>query len=115
MDFLLNNWYMIVVGILLIILLIFWIVDLFKHPSKIDIEKIKQWLLWAVALAEKELGSGTGQLKLRYVYDMFISKFPSFITNYITFEKFSQLVDEALAKMNELIKQNIQIHDYIEE
>ena len=37
-------------------------------PTKEQVAKIKQWLLLAVTTAEKELGNGTGQLKLRYVY-----------------------------------------------
>ena len=114
-NFMLENWYMILIAIFFVILVISMLINLFKHPGELDLAKIKEWLLWAVSLAEKELGSGTGQLKLRYVYDMFVSKFPTFITQYITFEKFSSMVDEALAKMNELIDKNIQIHNYIEE
>ena len=56
-------------------------------PTNEQLKKVKEWLLWAVAEAEKELGSGTGQLKLRYVYDMFIVKFPS-LAKIISFETF---------------------------
>ncbi|MFR6482019.1 MAG: hypothetical protein ACLUPD_10785 [Anaerotignum faecicola] len=45
-------------------------------------EKVKEWLLLAVTEAEKELGSGTGQLKLRYVYDLFLRRFPAVAKGY---------------------------------
>ena len=39
------------------------------------LNKVREWLLYAVTKAEKELGAGTGKLKLRYVYDMFVARF----------------------------------------
>ena len=65
----------------------------FKLPRESQIAKVKEWLLFAVMQAEKELGSGTGQLKLRYVYDMFVSKFP-YLVQFVSFEFFSKLVDD---------------------
>ena len=47
-----------------------------KRPHTEQLKSVKEWMLFAVTKAEKELGSGTGKLKLRYVYDMFIAKFP---------------------------------------
>lgn len=44
-------------------------------PTKEQVTKIKALLLYWTTLAESELGSGTGQLKLRYVYDLFSEKF----------------------------------------
>ena len=70
-----------------------YIINFFKLPSSSQIAKIKEWLLWAVAAAEKELGSGTGQLKLRYVYGMFTQTWTN-VAKVITFEAFSELVDE---------------------
>lgn len=84
-----------------------------KMPSNAQIAKIKEWLLYAVAKAEKELGSGTGQLKLRYVYDMFITKF-SHLSKIISFEAFSLLVDESLDIFREMLENNKNISNYIE-
>ena len=75
-------------------------------------EMIKQWLILAVVKAEKELGEKTGQIKLRFVYDMFIKRF-KFLSKIITFDQFSQLVDEALEAMRHLIETNQSIADYI--
>lgn len=67
-----------------------------------QLNKVKQWLLYAVVEAEKELGSKTGQLKLRYVYNLFVSKF-KMLSHIISFETFSMLVDEALDEMKDMI------------
>ena len=77
-----------------------------------QIQMVKNWLLLAVVEAEKALGSGTGQLKLRYVYDLFISKF-KYLSLVISFEQFSLLVDDALVLMREAISNNKQVENYI--
>ena len=75
-------------------------------------EIILEWLLLAVVLAEKELGDGTGQIKLRFVYDLFIDKF-RFISFFISFSQFSKLVDQALDTMRAMISNNKQVQEYI--
>ena len=84
----------------------------FKLSKEKQLEMIKQWLILAVVEAEKKLGEKTGQLKLRYVYDLFINRF-KFASKFITFEQFSALVDEALEAMRHLIETNIAIATYI--
>ena len=66
---------------------------------------VKEWLLWAVTDAENFLGSGTGKLKLRYVYDKFCEKFPA-VKYVLPFSVFSVWVDEALVLMRKEIEQN---------
>ena len=105
----------ILLGILFIIVLSVGIYSsyvFFKLPSESQKNKVKKWLLYAVALAEKKLGSGTGQLKLRYVYDMFLSKFP-FLIKVISFETFSLWVDEALFEFEQILQTNEKINEYI--
>ncbi len=84
-----------------------------KLTKQKQIEIILEWLLLAVIKAEKELGSGTGQVKLRYVYDLFLDKF-KFLSLVISFERFSLLVDQALDAMKDMIAKNQQVKDYIE-
>jgi len=67
-------------------------------PSDKQLNKVREWLLYAVTKAEKELGGGTGQIKLRYVYDMFVARF-TWLARVISFEAFSMMVDEALERM----------------
>lgn len=83
-----------------------------KMTKKEQINKIKEWLLYAVAIAEKELGAGTGQLKLRYVYDMFLAKFP-YLSKVLTFKTFSNLVDEVLSNLKYTLNTNVSIKNYV--
>lgn len=108
-NFLTSYWFI----VLAIGIFIGWFVYKFiKTPIKTQLAKAKEWLLWAVAEAEKELGSGTGQLKLRYVYNMFIEKFP-FVSKMISFKYFSTMVDEVLNKFKTLLEQNEKLQNYI--
>lgn len=75
-------------------------------------KRIKQWLLQAVVLAEQQLGSGTGKVKLSFVYDMFIERFP-IVSKLISFDTFSSFVDDVLDTMRELLESNKSLRDYI--
>lgn len=74
-------------------------------------QKVKNWLVWAVGEAEKQFGGGTGQLKLRSVYNEFVKMFPK-LSLFITFSRFSFLVDEALEILAVMLK-NDKIADII--
>lgn len=76
-----------------------------KMPSDKQLNKVREWLLYAVTKAEKELGGGTGQIKLRYVYDMFVARF-TWLARVISFEAFSIMVDEALERMKKMLESN---------
>lgn len=105
---------LIITAIVLVIVLAGTIVGFIKLPNEKKIENLKEWLKWAVVIAEKELGSGTGQLKLREVYNMAVAQFP-WIVSFITFEIFSQYVDEALEWMKQQLESNGAIATYINE
>lgn len=113
MEFIANNWYIIVLAAAAVAVIIYLIMKFFKLPRESQIAKLKEWLLYAVTEAEKELGSGTGQLKLRYVYDMFVTKFP-YLVKFVSFEMFSKLVDEVLIKFKEMFNQNKAIKQYVD-
>ena len=72
MKWLIENWSLLIVLAVLIILVVRFIKTFSELPSDEQMEKIRQWMLFAVIQAEKELGGGTGQVKLRYVYDLFL-------------------------------------------
>lgn len=111
-KFLVENWYFIVTAIVMVVMagVICW--NFFKLPTKEQIAKIKEWLLYAVTEAEKELGGGTGQLKLRQVYDLFVQRFPA-VAAVISFDTFSGWVDEALEQMREMLEQNQSVQKYV--
>lgn len=112
-NFFIENWYFIVTAIVMVVMagVICW--NFFKLPTKEQIAKIKEWLLYAVTEAEKELGGGTGQLKLRQVYDLFVQRFPA-VAAVISFDTFSLWVDEALEQMREMLAKNEQVAAYVE-
>jgi hypothetical protein len=104
----------VVIGILAVVIVIGYAIYKFtKLERSKQLEIMQEWLLLAVVQAEKELGGGTGQIKLRYVYDMFLNKF-KFVSKIMTFEQFSALVDIALIKMNDMLQSNKQIQEYID-
>lgn len=82
-------------------------------PTKKQTEKIKKWLLYAVTKAEAELGSGTGELKLRHVYDLFLTRFPM-LSKFLSFELFSKWVDEALESMKEMLNRNVDVKGLVD-
>lgn len=111
-NFLVENWQLIIIAIAVIAVAIYVVYVFIKMPHNAQLTKFQEWLIWAVAEAEKSLGSGTGQLKLRYVYDMFIVRFPA-LSKVISFEAFSLLVDKALARFNELLTSNKKVEEYV--
>ena len=105
MEFLIENWYIILAAMALGALAVVAVVRFFRLPREKQMENVRQWLLGAVTAAEKELGGGTGKLKLRTVYDAFLTKFP-WLAPVVPFEQFSSLVDDALEEMRKLLADN---------
>lgn len=112
MEFIMENWWLIIITIAMVVAIFYAIRVFLKMPSDAQLASVQEWLLYAVAKAEKELGSGTGQLKLRYVYDMFILRFPV-VANLVNFAAFSMLVDEALEIFREMLDNNKSVNKYI--
>lgn len=77
-----------------------------------EIQKVREWILMAVIDAEKYFGSDTGVYKLRYVYDIFVSKF-SWLVVLVSFETFSDLVDDALIDMKSILSSNQKMYEYV--
>ena len=112
MKWIIDNWSLLVVILASAITVGMYIKKFIDMPSDEQIEKVREWLLYAVIEAEKQFQGGTGQIKLRYVYDMFVTKFPTLV-NIISFELFSDLVDDALEQMRHLLETNVNIADYV--
>lgn len=113
MEFLLENWYIGIALVAVLFILGLTVYLFFKQPSSKQIEKIKQWLIYTVVAAEKELGSKTGKLKLSLVYGAFISKF-KWASMIISFETFSLLVDSALEEMRVMLETNKAVVQLVE-
>lgn len=113
MTFLVENWF-IVVGLMAVTGCVAFSVGRFKGLDRAEQEEtVKKWLLWAVTQAEKELGRGTGELKLHQVYDLFLQRFPA-LAMAVPFTLFSQWVDEALVEMKKMLSGNKKIKNIVE-
>lgn len=112
MEFIVNNWYMILAAGVLLVTAICFAVKFFRQPSGEQVRKVKQWLLIAVIEAEQRFGGGTGTVKLRKVYDLFVARWP-WVAKVVPFEMFSGWVDEALAEMRELLESNLAVAAYV--
>ena len=105
MEFIINNWHIILALVAVLAAAGIAVYRYFNLPSEAQLAKVREWLLWAVTEAEKELGGGTGKLKLRQVYDLFVTRF-SWLARIVPFELFSSMVDDALEEMREMLKNN---------
>ena len=105
MEIIVNNWYIILALAAVLGMATWYIYRYFNLPSEAQLAKVREWLLWAVTEAEKELGGGTGKLKLRQVYDLFVTRFP-WLARIVPFDLFSSMVDDALEDMREMLKTN---------
>lgn len=113
MDFIIDNWYVIVTAIVFIIGGTIAAMRWHSLSDDKKYEQIRGWLLQAVMFAEKEFGSGTGKLKLSSVYDKFCERFP-WLAKVLSFETFSKYVDDSLDEMKDVLKQNSAIASIVE-
>lgn len=106
LNFIANYWEVIIVAIIFIGAIIIRLQRMWNG-------NIVDWLVAVCADMERELGSGTGRLKLAGAYEIFIATFP-IVSKFISAEFFAILVDEALEILNENIAKNDKIKSYIE-
>lgn len=115
--FLMENWYLVVAlmaatGMVGVCIGRFLKMPTSEQRESEQRERVKEWLLWAVTQAEAELGSGTGKLKLRQTYDLFIQRFPA-LAMAVSFDTFSLWVDEALEEMRKMLKENKAVRELV--
>lgn len=90
------------------------IYQFFLLPTDKQKDKVKEWLVWACIEAEKALQTGTGQAKLRKVYDAFIAvRAFSWVAKIISFNTFSAYVSEALAEAKKMIINSRSLAEYV--
>lgn len=113
MDAIIANWPIIVLALAILVVAIVGMYKFSNLPPEEQLENVREWLLGAVTEAEIALGGGTGALKLRRVYDLFVARFP-WVAQMLSFQDFSDLVDEALEQMRDLLKTNKSVKDLVE-
>ena len=102
MEWIINNWSLIVTVLAVAVY--------FLLNGK---RSVVEFLLQAVVMAEKDLGSGTGKIKLSVVYGNFIEKYPIF-SKIIPFPVFSAWVDAVLEDMKDILSKNEKAKAYVE-
>lgn len=112
MNFIIQNWPFLLIGLAVIIVGIKLLYNFIKNPSAQQLESIKQWAIYACAMAEATLGSGTGQLKMRATYDMFLEKFPV-LAKIVSFERYQQIAENALMEFKKMLKENPNVQELI--
>jgi hypothetical protein len=118
-NFVVENWSAILVAMAIILTIVRFVVKYFNATDaerdemiQEQIDNMLEWLVGACADAEKDLGGGTGALKLRRVYDRFVVKF-AWLATEISFEEFSTYVDQALQQMKVMLENNEAIKAYV--
>ena len=102
MEWIINNWSLIITVLAVVVY--------FLLNGK---RSVVEFLLQAVVMAEKDLGSGTGKIKLSVVYGNFIEKYPIF-SKIIPFPVFSAWVDAVLEDMKDILSKNEKAKAYVE-
>lgn len=114
MKWVLENWFLLVALAACMGVIVGALIRFVGLPTAMQREKIKQWLIWACIEAEKELQSGTGQAKLRKVWNKFCeSPVFSVVAKFITFDEFSAYVKDALKRAKEMIINNKMLAGYV--
>jgi len=97
-----DNGWVIFAAVVCVTVAIVAVIKFLQTPREEQLKKVREWLLLAVMQAEKKFGEDTGVLKLRVVYDLFVTKFP-WLAKIISFDRFAALVDDALEEMRNLL------------
>ena len=112
LKYIVENWYVFVGLIALLAGAIVSVVYFLRKPTEEQIKSVKEWLKYAITMAEANLGSGTGALKLRQVYDKFATTFPKLVY-FVSFEQFQKWVSEALPWLENQLNSNSAVQDLI--
>ncbi len=113
LEWIITNWSVILGIVAVIAVVVIAVIKFMKLPTSVQKQRVKECLLAWVIEAERDLGGGTGEIKLRTVYGWFVTAFP-ILKNFISFETFSVWVDEALESMREMLKTNNNLKAVIE-
>lgn len=100
-----NLLFMVEIAMLLVFIVVKAVSSFINMSRSKKVDSVKEWLKYAVTQAEIKFGSGTGQLKLRSVYNLALGKFP-WLGAFVSFDTFSLWVDEALDWLNKEIDEN---------
>ena len=94
-----------------IIIVLLVILGIYVKIRNLISNNLIEWLVDKVGDAEAYFGSETGQLKLRSVYNAFVTNRP-ILAIFVSFDKFNDYVDEALKKFEAMLSENGKIKEW---
>lgn len=114
MEWLIENWFLILAILSCGVVGICFVFRFLGMPTEKQKKKVREWLVWACIEAERALQSGTGQLKLREVWNLFCAV-PAFtwVARIISFEVFSVWVSESLTEVKQMLISNKALAEYV--
>lgn len=114
MEWLIENWFLIVALLSCVAVAICFVVRFLGMPTEKQKKKVREWMIWACIKAEKNLQSKKGKLKLREVYNMFCAV-PAFkwVAIIISFEEFEEWLDDALIEAKQMLISNKTLAEYV--
>lgn len=107
-DWLLNNW----LSVVIIIAIVFVVMLLLKFKRY---DMIKKIVLSLVVKAEKELGSGTGELKYVTVVEGIYALLPRWLSFLLSKKEIDNLIESSVAKLKELLSDGVDLTSYDDE
>ena len=113
MELILANYKLILGLIALVIVIGFSIYKFLTQPTSKQKEQIKKFILILVIEVEATLGSETGKVKLSYVFNEQVAKFPHL--RFIAFSTIEMLIEEALDEMRHLLETNPKVAEIVKE
>lgn len=112
LNFIINYWFLIVLFVAIAALFGGFISNFLQKSTEEKLQSVKEWAIYACAIAQAHLGSGTGQLKMRETYDMFIIRFPD-LAKIISYETYKFTAELALAEFKKMLETNPNVKDLI--
>ncbi len=97
---------------IILVVLAFVLLILYKVNRREVMHKI---ILGLVVQAEKELGSGTGELKYAYVIYKLYNSLPSVLRLLYTRKEIDTYITEEVAKLKEILSKGINLNSYEDE
>lgn len=99
-------------SIIVVVIAIIGLLVLYKLGKKDTVKKI---VLALVVQAEKNLGSGTGELKYAMVIDAIYNKLPFILRFLFNKKELDAFIEEAVSKMKELLSKGVTLTGYDDE
>lgn len=124
MQWLIDNWTLLASLIAAAVLASIKVAD-YLNSDKAEQERLRKeaeerlrravadWLLKAVTEAEKELGAGTGKLKIREVYEHALRVFGPELAQVLTLEQLDTMAQRPLAEMRSMLQGNASAAEYV--